>query len=194
MHVIGHDIGGMVAHAYASRFAAHTASVSWGECPLPGTEAFEAFKSDPGVWHFVFHQQTDLPEALTQGRERIYLKHFYDRLCLNPRAIGARDLEEYTVAFSQPGALRCGFDTYRAFPRDAEENRKWVKEQGKCKVPALSLSGGGSFLQAIAKDMVSEVYEDVEAATVDASGHWCAEENPVDFVRKNLAFIEKHPA
>jgi hypothetical protein len=38
-----------------------------------------------------------------------------------------------------------GFDVYRAFAVDAEENRKWVEEHGKCRVPVLSLSGEKGF-------------------------------------------------
>ncbi|KAJ9620607.1 hypothetical protein H2203_007814 [Taxawa tesnikishii (nom. ined.)] len=192
VHVIGHDIGGMVAHAYASRFADDTASVSWGECPLPGTKAYYDSLMDPGVWHFHFHWQLDLPEAMTHGNERIYIKSFYDRLCLNPAAIGVRDLEHYATMFAQPGAMRAGFDVYRGFHKDAEENKEWLQKHGKCKVPSLSLSGASSFLQAMAEGMVNEVYENVEVATVESSGHWAAEENPADFVRKNLAFIEKY--
>ena len=56
VHVVGHDIGGMVAHAYASKFAADTASVSWGECPLPGTKLYDRYvKEVRAVWHFHFH-------------------------------------------------------------------------------------------------------------------------------------------
>eukprot|EP01111_Echinosteliopsis_oligospora_P011168 TRINITY_DN3618_c0_g1_i2.p1 TRINITY_DN3618_c0_g1~~TRINITY_DN3618_c0_g1_i2.p1 ORF type:complete len:206 (+),score=17.52 TRINITY_DN3618_c0_g1_i2:80-697(+) len=91
-HVVGHDIGGMIAHAYAVQFPSHTASVAWGECPLPGTQVYdEIVKNDRRVWHFDFHMQIDLPELLTQGRERIYIKHFYDRLCINARAITPKE-------------------------------------------------------------------------------------------------------
>lgn len=190
VHVVGHDIGGMIAHAYASRFASDTASVSWGECPLPGTDAYEKFKHAPGVWHFTFHWQLDLPEALVAGRERIYLKHFYDRLSVNPDAISPADLDHYEHVFAQPGAFRAGFDVYRAFHQDAEENQAWLHQHGKCPVRCQVLNGDGSFLAGIAEGMANEVYAAVAVATVQGSGHWCAEENPPDFVRKVLAFIE----
>ena len=189
VHVVGHDIGGMVAHAYASRFAKDTASVTWGECPLPGTKAYDEFKHTPGVWHFTFHWQIDLPEQLVAGNKRVYLKHFYDRLSLNPTAITREDVDVYEHVFKQPGAMRAGFDVYRAFHADAEENRAWLAKEGKCKVNCQALNGSGSFLAGIAEDMVKEMYEDVSVATVDHSGHWCAEENPNDFVKKVLSFV-----
>lgn len=193
VHVLGHDIGGMIAHAYAFSFPEHTLSVIWGECPLPGSEPYESgFKNSPGMWHFTFHQQTDLPEALVAGRERIYLKHFYDRLCMNPAGITPHDLDHYTTSFAQPGGMRCGFELYRAFPQDAKDNQRMLKEKGKSKVPACSLSGEGSLLFQVAEEQTREFYEQVEVVTVDKSGHWCAEENPEDLVRKVLAFAGKH--
>lgn len=191
-HVVGHDIGGMVAHAYASRFSSDTASVALGEFPMPGTKVYDKFvRENPGVWHFHFHWQTDLPELLTQGRERQYIKHFYDRLCVNSAAITSSDVDYYASMFEKAGAMRSGFDVYRAFHRDAEENREWVAKHGKCKVPCMSLNGAGSFLANIAEEQNLESYEKTETATVAGSGHWCAEENPSDFVRQVLSWIGK---
>ncbi|GAO46167.1 hypothetical protein G7K_0404-t1 [Saitoella complicata NRRL Y-17804] len=195
VHIVGHDIGGMVAHAYATRFAEHTASVTVGEFPLPGTKTYEeAIRNEPALWHFHFHWQTDLPELLTQGRERQYIKHFYDRLGVNSRAISPTDVDVYAGMFEKAGAMRAGFDVYRAFHKDAEENKAWLKENGKCTVPCMSLCGGESGLAEIAPKEFEEVYEGFEVATVEGSGHWCAEENPQDFVKKVLGFVEKHPA
>lgn len=196
IHVVGHDIGAMVAHAFAARFSDDTASVTWGECPLPGTTAYDRFvreETQGGVWHFVFHWQMDLPEALTHGRERLYIQHFYDRLSVNRTAISPSDIDHYASMFSQPGAMRSGFEVYRAFHQDAEDNRKWVKKNGKCKVPSMSLNGDGSFLAVIAQEQNDEMYEATEISTVNGSGHWCAEENPLDFVKKVLMWVEKHP-
>ena len=59
IHLIGHDIGGMIAHAYASQYPEHVASVIWGECPLPGTSSYEANKRLPEQFHFMFHCALD---------------------------------------------------------------------------------------------------------------------------------------
>lgn len=96
------------------------------------------------------------------------------------------------MTFAQPGAMRAGFDVYRAFHQDCEDNRAILKNDGPCSVPAQTLNGDGSFLAGIAEKMVSEMYANYETATVERSGHWCAEENPEDFVAKVLAFVGKH--
>lgn len=195
VHVVGHDIGGMVAHAYAASFPNDTASVAWGECPLPGTNAYDNFVREgvtAGVWHFVFHWQTDLPEALTAGREAIYIKSFYDRLCYNASAFSPSDVDHYASKFAQPGAMRSGFDVYRAFHQDAKDNLRILKENGRCKVPSMSLMGEKSFLATIAQDQNEQMYESTEVGLVSDSGHWCAEENPAGFVDEVLRWVKKN--
>jgi len=193
IHVVGHDIGGMIAHAYATLYPSEVASVVWGECPLPGTSFFEEMDKTVDMFHFVFHRVLDLPEALIQGREGLYLKHFYDKLSYNSAAIGKEDLEVYTNAFEQPGAMRAGISLYRAFDKDASENKEMVKRSGKCKVKCLILNGKEGPLSQGAEAMGKEMYEDAQVAVVPESGHYIAEENPEGFVQAVLRFLEEGP-
>ena len=189
---VGHDIGGMIAHAYATCYPEGTASVCWGEAPLPGSAAFYDRRASMGAWHYTFHNVPDLPELLVAGKEKIYLKHFYDRLSQNPSAISQDDLEVFAQAYAQPGALRCGFNTYRAFEEDAAMNNNWTKERGQCKVPCLALWGAKSYqTEATALDMVGGYYEHVSYEGIKGAGHWIAEEKPKAFVSAVLKWVEK---
>ena len=190
IHIVGHDIGGMIAHAYAAQFPKDTTSVVWGECPLPGTSFYDQTKHTPPLWHFDFHAQSDMAETLVKGNERTYIKHFYDRLAQNPSAFSNEDLDFYTAQYSTPGALRCAFETYRLFEEDAAMNRELVKKGGKCTVRNLVLNGGQSFLGEAQMGMANEVYEKPQGARVEGSGHWIAEENPEGFVKAVVEFIE----
>ncbi|EMC93494.1 hypothetical protein BAUCODRAFT_243721 [Baudoinia panamericana UAMH 10762] len=191
IHVVGHDIGGMVAHAYAVLFPDSTASVCWGECPLPGSQPYHEVKSTMPFFHFTFHCVPDLPELLVQGKERIYLKHFYDRHGQNPSAISTHDLDVYATAYAMPGSMRGGMNTYRAFEADGEMNNKWVKEKGKCKVRCLNLWGAQSFSdEKTAMTMAEPYYEEVGFEMVTGAGHWIAEERPAEFVEKVLKWVE----
>jgi pimeloyl-ACP methyl ester carboxylesterase len=192
IHIVGHDIGGMIAFAFASRYQKDVASVIWGECPLPGTKFYEEVKGTPDVFHFVFHRVPDLPEALITGREKIYLKHFFDKISLNSAFLTPNDLDIYTLAFSQPGAMRAGIEVYRAFERDAEQNRDWIKMKGKLQKPTLGMFGGGFLLAAQADNMLQEVHQVYEKLVVEDSGHYIAEENPKAFIDGVLAFVGKH--
>lgn len=196
VHLVGHDIGGMIAWSIATRHSDRVLTVNWGECPLPGTFIHQQDRTDRAVdqFHFIFHCVRDLPEALIAGREEIYLSHFFNKLAFNTAAIGPEDLDHYARAYSQPGAMRCALEVYRAFLEDAKENREWMKAHGKCKVSAICLSGEKSAHCGQAGQMVAEVHEagTYEVATVPRAGHYLAEENPSDFVAKTVAFIAKH--
>jgi pimeloyl-ACP methyl ester carboxylesterase len=74
--------------------------------------------------------------------------------------------------------MRAGFEVYRAFDRDAEDNRAALKKKGRLTMPVLALGGTASFYLPIAKAMLAEVAKDVTVVAIPESGHWIAEENP----------------
>lgn len=160
----------MIAHAYAVQFPQFTASVCWGECPLPGCKDYHERKGSTQFWHFVFHSIPDLPELLVEGKVGQYQEHFFDRLCQNSAAFTTEDREVYRLAYSKAGAMRCGFNVYRAFERDGVTNNNWVKEKGKCKVRCLALWGDNSFAgEKLALDMCHEYYQNAEFADIKVS-------------------------
>ncbi|KAL8685442.1 MAG: hypothetical protein Q9224_005816, partial [Gallowayella concinna] len=175
---------------YANLFPDDVASLVWGECPLPGSTIYDEWKHTPALWHFNFHSVPDLPELLVSGHEKQYLKHFYDRLGQNPAAFTEADLDFYATLYSAPGAMRAGFNVYRTFEEDKVDNRRWLEEKGKVKVRAMILGGECSLDALKSESMAKEVDEQVVAAEVDGAGHWIAEENPEDFVKKVLGFIK----
>jgi pimeloyl-ACP methyl ester carboxylesterase len=192
IHVVGHDIGGMIAFAYATRYPNDVASLIWGECPLPGTFAYEDIKASPDVFHFVFHRVPDLPEFLISGKERDYCKHFFDKIIYNSAAITPQDLDHYALAYAQPGAIRAALEIYRAFERDAEENKAWLRDHGKLEAPSLLMMGGEFMLAEMAEGMADEYHTGAEMLTIDDCGHYIAEEQPEAFVGGVLGFVDKH--
>lgn len=196
VHVIGHDIGGMIAFALASRYPKRVRSVCWGECPLPGTAAYRQSRTEDAVqfFHFIFHSVSDLPEALVAGRERVYVSHFLNKITYNLAAFSEADVDFYAAAYAEPGAMRCAFGVYRAFEEDAKENQEWVQTRGKCKVPSLVLSGEKSRHREEAVAMVFEVTdrEMVTEGVVEGAAHYLAEESPDGFIRAVLPFLAAH--
>ena len=140
----------------------------------------------------------NLPEVLLQGRERTYIEYFINKLSFRVGAFTPETIQRYANAYSQPGAIRCALDLYRAFDKDAEDLELWVKDKGRCKIPCLVLSGEYSKNIAYAQKMAIEVVEPryLSKATVSAAGHFISEENPNVFVEIILAFAQrqdKHP-
>jgi pimeloyl-ACP methyl ester carboxylesterase len=183
--VMGHDLGGQVATAYAFNYPEKTRAMGYGEAPIPGTDVHDNMKNDPTLFHFLFHKALDLPEALTQGRERWYLQHFYDKLGFKPTAV---DTDHFAQAYAEPGAMRAGFDLYRAFDKDAEDLQAALDKDGKLQMPVLGLYGEMSLFEEVTEKMGLEFAEDVTTHAIPESGHWMAEENPDALVDTVLEF------
>jgi pimeloyl-ACP methyl ester carboxylesterase len=176
VRLVGHDIGLMVAYAYAAQFPDEVERLVLMDAPLPGTSVFEELKRDPRTWHFPFHQAQGVPEMLVAGREREYLSHFYHGpFTYDPSGVTEADIDAYVAAYRLPGASRAGFELYRAFPQDEADNRAFAK--AKLPMPVLALGGEMSFGEAIVP-MAREVATDARGGAVPGAGHWIAEENP----------------
>lgn len=184
----GHDIGLMVAHGYAHQYPEGVSHLVVMDAPLPGTEVFDRLRADPRVWHFAFHGARDVAEMLVAGRERQYLQAFFDARCFDPEAIGEDDLDRYVSAYSAPGAMRAGFEVYRAFDADAADNRAALERGGKLAMPVLAMGGAISTTGPLVEEMMREVGADVTGVRVERTGHWLPEENPEACLRAVLDF------
>jgi pimeloyl-ACP methyl ester carboxylesterase len=187
--LIGHDIGLMVAYAYAQASQEEVSHLAVVDAPLPGTAVFDRLRSDPRVWHFAFHGARDLPEMLVFGRERQYLQAFFDARVFDPSAITDSDVDVYVSAYSAPGAMRAGFELYRAFDHDAEANRDALRRNGKLTVPVLAVGGATSTSGPHVEEMMREVAENVSGVRVSRSSHWIPEENPSALSAALLDFL-----
>lgn len=184
--IVGHDIGLMVAYAYAAQFPQATERVVLMDAFLPGIANWKDVWLLRDLWHFHFHG--DVPLQLVKGRERIYLEHFWNDFAADPkRSVPEADRRIYAKAYAQPGAMRAGFEYFRNFERDAEDFARMGRT--RLSMPMLVLSGekaGGTFLIEQAKLVASNVRGQV----VPGVGHWLMEEAPrtvipaiTDFVR-----------
>lgn len=187
--LVGHDIGLMIAYAYAQAYRKEVSHLVVMDAPLPGTAVFDRLRSDPRVWHFAFHGARDVAEMLVAGRERPYLQYFINARIFDPSAISDSDFDIYSSAYGAPGAMRAGFEVYRAFDRDVEDNRDALKRNGKLTVPVLAVYGTISNSGPLVEEMMHEVAETVTGLRVPRSAHWIAEENPAAFTAGLLEFL-----
>src|SRR6185436_17091635 len=117
VYVVGHDIGGMVAYAFARRYPESCRGVMLLDAPVPGLGPWDAVKANPITWHIHFQQTTDLPEQLIAGREAIYFRHF-----LHSDTFRDADVARYARAYAAPEHLRAALEIYRAFPANEKFN------------------------------------------------------------------------
>ena len=183
--LVGHDWGTQVAYSYAAAHPDEVKKLAVMDFTIPGFGP----PGRPPLWWGIFHQIPDVPEALVQGKELIYLSWFYRGLAYNPSAITQTDINEFVSHYSAPGGMRAGFEYYRAFPQDAIQNQNYSKT--KLTMPVLAVGAGYIPVLGGNITMPSIVYgmkilaQNVQGITVPNSGHYIPEEQP-DFVIKVL--------
>ena len=146
--VVGHDIGLMVAYAYAAQFPSEVEKlVAHGRVPA-GRRGLGAIYDSPAIWHFRFYGPT--PEALVQGRERTYFEHFWNDFAADKaHSIPEADRAAYTAAYSRPGRMRAGFAYFESFPQTATDLRSSCK--AKLPMPVLTIGGEKANGEALAR-------------------------------------------
>jgi len=186
-HVVGHDWGGPVAYALAAQHRDAVQSLAIFDAPVPGDGSTITAM---GRWHFGFHAEADLPEALVAGREELYLRHMYRKAGARPDAIAEDAQREYLRTYAQPGAMRAGFNYYRAMPQDARDNAAFI-QQGKLQMPVLVYGGGAANVGRglYAMDSWQRVADDVRGGVAEGCGHWIPEERPAWVVERLLEFF-----
>jgi pimeloyl-ACP methyl ester carboxylesterase len=183
--VVGHDIGLMVAYAYAAEFPAETEKLVLMDAFLPGVEGWEAIYDDPGLWHFRFNGPT--PEALVNGRERTYFEHYWNDFAADrTRSVPEADRAAYTAAYARPGRMRAGWAYFVSFPRTAKEFE--ALSRTKLTMPVLSIGGEKANGAALARQ-AKLVASDVTAVILEGAGHWLMEERPQETMAALTRFL-----
>jgi pimeloyl-ACP methyl ester carboxylesterase len=185
--IVGHDIGLMVAYAYAAQYPAEVDRIVLMDAFLPGVGDWKSVWLLRDLWHFHFYGET--PLKLVTGRERIYFEHFWNDFAADPKhSVPEADRRFYAAAYAQPGGMRAGFEVFRAFEQDAKDFAQFAET--KLTMPMLVLAGekaSGNFLI----EQGRLVDSNVEGVVIKNSGHWLMEEAPGQVIPQLVAFINK---
>ena len=186
VRIVGHDIGLMVAYAYAAQFPQAAERVVLMDAFLPGIGSWKDVWLLRDLWHFHFHGE--VPLALVEGRERIYFEHFWNDFAADPKhSVPEADRQIYAAAYAQPGGMRAGFEYFRAFERDAQDFAQLATT--RLAMPMLVLTGekaSGEFLSEQAKLVAS----DVRGIVIKGSGHWLMDEAPAAVMPAIIDFVK----
>src|SRR5216117_3649997 len=183
--VVAHDIGNMVAYAYAAIYPDKVERLVVMDAPIPGIDPWNQILLNPGVWHFNFHGAD--AERLVAGRERIYFDRIWNDFTGDPGKPDEATRNFFAATYAQPGGMRAGFAQFAAFSEDAKDNK--VFEQTKLTMPVMAVGGEKSFgaLQAV---IMRHVAINVQEAVIPRSGHWLMEESPVYTVNLVRQFLD----
>jgi pimeloyl-ACP methyl ester carboxylesterase len=183
--IVGHDIGLMVAYAYAAQYPQEVERIALLDAFIPGVGDTTNLFLLKDLWHFNFFGPT--PLALVSGRERIYFEHFWNDFAADgKKSVSESDRQFYARKYAQPGAMKAGMEVFRNFGQDAIDNREFSRT--KLTMPMLVLGGeksGGDFLISQGK----LVADNVEGVLVKNSGHWLVDEAPTQVIPQLVAFF-----
>jgi pimeloyl-ACP methyl ester carboxylesterase len=185
--VVGHDIGLMVAYAYAAQYPTEVDRIVLMDAFLPGVGDWKSVWLLRDLWHFHFYGET--PLKLVAGRERIYFEHFWNDFAADPKhSVPEADRRFYAASYAQPGAMRAGFEVFRAFEQDAKDFAEFA--QTKLTMPMLVLTGE----KASGNTLIEQarlVDTNVQGVVIKGSGHWLMEEAPRQVIPQLVAFVNK---
>jgi len=183
--VVGHDIGLMVAYAYAAQFPTEVTKLVLMDAFLPGVEGWEAVYNNPHIWHFRFNGPT--PEALVRGRERIYFDYFWNDFAADKtHSIPEADRRAYAAAYARPGRMHAGWAYFVSFLQAAKDFAQL--SQTKLTMPVLSIGGDKSLGDALGQQ-AKLVATDATVVVLKDTGHWVLEERPKETTEALLKFL-----
>ncbi|WP_109808992.1 alpha/beta fold hydrolase [Sphingosinithalassobacter portus] len=184
--IVAHDIGNMVAYAFAMLHPDRVRKLVVIDAPVPGIGPWDEILKNPLLWHFRFGGP-DM-ERLVAGRERIYLDRFWNDFSADPSRFNEGARRHYAMLYARPGAMHAGFSQFAAFDQDAIDNRALLAERGKLHMPVLALGGEKSFGPMMATAMRATA-DNVEEGVIPDSGHWIMEENPAATTQMIRSFL-----
>jgi pimeloyl-ACP methyl ester carboxylesterase len=189
VRVVGHDIGLMVAYAYAAMYPHEVERLALMDAFLPGVPGWEAIYNDPNIWHFRFHGPT--PLALVAGRENVYFSYFWNDLAADRnRSLSPESRREYIAAYSRPGRMAAGWAYFASFPKTALDFADLARTQ--LTIPVISI-GGDKSLGAALGAQAKLIAPDATVVVIKNAGHWIMEEQPAATMAALTRFLEQTP-
>jgi len=185
-HLVGHDIGSWVAVAYAMHFESKLITLTVIDAGIPGLISPTVFQPENAnkIWQFYFHAVDEIPEFLTEGKEKEYLSWYFSKKSYIKTAIDETDLQIYYSAYKGKKKMKNGFDYYRAFAESSTQNKSF---NSTLTIPILAIGGKYAMADQVGIAM-KKISTNVQTETVDFCGHYIPEEQP----EKLVELIEKH--
>jgi pimeloyl-ACP methyl ester carboxylesterase len=178
-YIVGHDMGGMIAYAYARLYPAETRGIAILDGPLPGTPSTDLMVKLPFLWHFTFHRIPKLPEWLIGSHAYTYFKTaFFRRFAKDKQAMSDAVMRHYASAYTTPEQLRAGLGLYRTY----RKNQAFMRaHRDELHVPILLLEGdyGSGKPGPTARELANKFGCRIVTAQVMAGcGHFMTDEQP----------------
>jgi pimeloyl-ACP methyl ester carboxylesterase len=196
--IVAHDIGSWIAHAHAVNYPADVRRLVLTEVLIPGliptpSTAIPSDTTNLKSWQFAFNRLHDLPESLVEGHERAYLTWIFATKSTRSYAIDSAAIDEYTRQYSAPGAMRAGFDWYRANFDDEGLAQAKARAAKRLTMPVLALGGSDGVGDAL-RATIASFGDHVQGGAIGPDcGHFLPEECPDELTEAVLKFWQSTP-
>ena len=187
VRVVGHDIGLMVAYAYAAQYPSEVETLTLMDAFLPGIGAWRDIYDAPGPWHFRFYGHT--PELLVKGHERTYFEHFWNDFAADPKhSIPEADRQAYAKAYARPGRMAAGFAYFASFLKTADEFARFGAT--RLPMPVTSIGGEKANGEALGAQM-KLISANPTVLIIKGAGHWIMEEKQKETMAAVIQALEQ---
>jgi pimeloyl-ACP methyl ester carboxylesterase len=187
VRIVTHDFGAVWVQRFARMYPERVEKLVLFDPPYPGIGG--RWFQMPQVfhtWYQMFHQLPWAEDLVGSSRKatEIYLRHFLSAWSANKDLWTDSEIEAYVEAYSQPGALRGGFNCYRA----AFRGGMTASGDLTVKTPTLVLWGDSdSVLPFEWSDRIPEFFPNATLKKMEGVGHFMMREAPD---RVNAEIIE----
>lgn len=185
INVVGHDIGLMVAYAYAAQYRDDVKKVALLDALLPGVEPVWAQVRAKAWWFGFFGWPAS--GSIVAGKEKEFLTNFWPVVGHVENAFTQQETDEFIRAYSVPKSTYGAFHWFAAFPQDAIDNKEFMKQ--KLKMPMLAM--GSEYQGTFLPDHCKLVAENVTACIISGAGHWIVQENTAEVLKGLEDFLAK---
>ena len=179
-----HDWGGPVAYALAAQHRESVRAMAILDVPALGDGSS---LNSIARWHYGFNSQRGFAEKMVEGREALFLNHFYDTGSARPDSIAQADRDVYIASYSRPGRMTAGFEYYRGMRRSSKDHERY-RADGPLPMPIL-VFGGDTGRGNAALDSWRKMASNVDGGVAEGCGHWIAEERPEWTAERFLEFF-----
>ncbi|GLZ49857.1 epoxide hydrolase [Actinomycetospora sp. NBRC 106375] len=193
LRVVGHDIGGMVALAWARSHPDDVVRLAVVETGLPGLGLEEAMDvARGGRWHHGFFMTPQVPAMLVAGHEEEFFTWWFGRLAARQDAFPPTEIAATTAPYRGRAALDRSFAHYRTLLRDGRVTAAWLEDGGRLTMPVAGVGGELSLRDHVGRAL-ARAASDVRTMVVADSGHFPAEEQPAAFLDHLRPFLADDP-
>lgn len=186
INLAGHDIGLMVAYAYAAQYPNEVKKLALMDALLPGVEPVWSQVSASAWWFGFFNWPAS--GSIVAGKEKEFLTNFWPVVGHVKDPFTAEETTEFIRAYSVKGATTGAFKWFGAFSQDGKDNLELMKT--KLKMPLLAM-GGEYFAAAFLAEHSKLVAENVSESKIQGAGHWIVQENTKQVQQDLLDFFLK---